>query len=61
MLKRTPFHDFHVSLGAKMVEFAGWEMPIMYRSIIEEHGGRLWATPNSTPGATFHFALPVLA
>lgn len=37
MLKRTPFHDFHVSAGAKMVEFAGWEMPIVYRSIIEEH------------------------
>ena len=28
------------------------------RSIIEEHGGRLWATPNTTHGATFHFALP---
>src|SRR5438874_13685750 len=37
MLKRTPFHDFHVSSGARMVEFAGWEMPIVYRSIIEEH------------------------
>lgn len=37
MLKRTPFHDFHVSMGARMVEFAGWEMPIVYRSIIDEH------------------------
>lgn len=37
MLKRTPFHDFHVAAGAKMVEFAGWEMPLMYRSIVEEH------------------------
>jgi aminomethyltransferase len=37
MLKRTPIHDFHSSLGAKMVEFAGWEMPIMYRSIVDEH------------------------
>ncbi len=34
---RTPFYDFHVRHGAKMVDFAGWEMPIMYRSIIEEH------------------------
>ncbi|MHC4947944.1 MAG: glycine cleavage system aminomethyltransferase GcvT [Planctomycetota bacterium] len=34
---RTPFHDFHLAHGAKMVEFAGWEMPIRYRSIIEEH------------------------
>ncbi len=36
-LLRTPFHSFHVEHGAKMVEFAGWEMPIMYRSIHEEH------------------------
>jgi aminomethyltransferase len=37
MLKRTPFYDFHVSAGARMVDFAGWEMPIVYRGIIEEH------------------------
>lgn len=37
MLKRTPFYDFHVSAGARMVDFAGWEMPIVYRSIIDEH------------------------
>jgi signal transduction histidine kinase len=28
------------------------------RSIIERHGGRLWATPNPTHGTTFHFTLP---
>jgi signal transduction histidine kinase len=28
------------------------------RTIIESHGGRLWATPNPGPGATFHFTLP---
>src|SRR4051794_14552974 len=37
MPKRTPVYDFHVSAGARMVEFAGWEMPIVYRSIIDEH------------------------
>lgn len=37
MLKRTPFYDFHVSAGAKMVDFAGWEMPLMYRGIVDEH------------------------
>ena len=30
------------------------------RSIIESHGSRLWATPNPTHGATFHFTVPAL-
>jgi aminomethyltransferase len=34
---RTPFYDFHLSAGAKMVEFAGWEMPLLYRGIVQEH------------------------
>ncbi len=37
MLKHTPFHDFHVQQGAKLVDFAGWEMPLLYRSILDEH------------------------
>jgi aminomethyltransferase len=37
MLKETPLHAFHVAAGARMVDFAGWEMPIVYRSIIDEH------------------------
>ncbi|MCD6375733.1 MAG: hypothetical protein J7L94_09425 [Caldisericaceae bacterium] len=36
-LKKTALHDVHVNLGAKMVEFAGFHMPIQYRSIREEH------------------------
>ncbi len=36
-MKRTPLHAEHVKLGARMVEFAGWEMPIQYKGIIEEH------------------------
>lgn len=37
MLKRTPLYDAHVKLGAKIVEFGGFEMPVQYSSIIEEH------------------------
>jgi aminomethyltransferase len=37
MSNRTPFHDFHISAGAKMVDFAGWDMPLLYRSIVDEH------------------------
>src|SRR5687768_6306049 len=36
-LLRTPFHKFHVERGGKMVDFTGWEMPLHYGSIIEEH------------------------
>ncbi len=36
-LKRTPLRDFHMAHGAKLVDFAGWEMPVQYRSILEEH------------------------
>src|SRR5215211_5713579 len=36
-LKRTPLHDRHVAAGAKLVPFAGWEMPVQYAGIREEH------------------------
>jgi glycine hydroxymethyltransferase len=36
-LRRTPLFDTHVSLGAKIVPFAGWEMPLRYSSVREEH------------------------
>ena len=35
--KKTPLYDEHVQLGAKMVPFAGWLMPVQYTSIVEEH------------------------
>src|SRR5919199_6396341 len=36
-LQRTPIHDRHVALGARMVPFAGWEMPVQYQGVIPEH------------------------
>src|SRR3954470_6760337 len=36
-LKRTPLRDWHAAHGAGLVDFAGWEMPVQYRSILEEH------------------------
>jgi aminomethyltransferase len=37
MLKRTPLFETHRGLGAKLVDFGGWEMPVQYTSIVEEH------------------------
>src|SRR4051812_11933475 len=36
-LKRTPLYEAHVGAGAKLVPFAGWEMPVQYDGIKEEH------------------------
>lgn len=36
-MKRTPLYDRHVEMGAKTVEFGGWDMPVQYTGIIEEH------------------------
>jgi len=37
VLQRTALFETHKSLGAKMVPFAGWEMPVWYSSVVEEH------------------------
>jgi len=37
MALRTALHDWHSSHGARMVDFAGWDMPVQYTTIIEEH------------------------
>src|SRR5438105_7363909 len=62
MPQRTPLYDWHVAHGARMVDFAGWDMPVQYTGIVEEHQavrtaaglfdishmGRLWfAGPNA--------------
>lgn len=36
-LQRTPLYAFHAAHGGRLVDFAGWEMPVQYRSILEEH------------------------
>jgi aminomethyltransferase len=61
-LRRTPLYDRHITLGGRMVPFAGWEMPVQYTGIVEEtravrqraglfdvsHMGRLFLTgPNA--------------
>ena len=37
MIKKTPLHALHLALGARMVDFHGWEMPLHYGSQLEEH------------------------
>lgn len=37
MGKRTPFYDLHIAQQGKMVDFAGWDMPLHYGSQITEH------------------------
>jgi aminomethyltransferase len=36
-LQKTPLHERHVALGARLVPFAGWEMPVQYEGVIPEH------------------------
>src|SRR3954452_13687820 len=36
-MRRTPLYDNHVAAGAKLVPFAGWEMPVQYEGILQEH------------------------
>lgn len=36
-LKRTPLYEAHLAAGAKMIDFGGWEMPVQYKGILEEH------------------------
>jgi len=37
MLKKTPLNEVHKKMGARMVDFGGWEMPVQYSGVIEEH------------------------
>lgn len=36
-MKKTPLYNEHIRLGGRIVDFAGWELPVMYSSIVEEH------------------------
>ena len=64
MAKQTILYDRHVALGARMVDFAGWDMPVQYTGIVEEHRavrtaaglfdvshmGEIWVTgPDAVP------------
>ena len=37
MALRTPLYDWHVRHGGRLVEFGGWDMPVQYTTIVEEH------------------------
>jgi len=64
-MKRTPLYDQHVALGGKIVEFAGWDMPVQYSGVIAEHQavrnsvglfdvshmGEIWVTGNEAESA----------
>ena len=64
-LLRTPLYDRHVALGARMVPFAGWEMPVQYEGVIPEHRAvrtdaasstsRTWASSRSKARARAEF------
>ncbi len=36
-MNRSPLHDLHLSLGARFVDFGGWDMPVQYMSVLGEH------------------------
>ncbi|MBN2255970.1 MAG: glycine cleavage system aminomethyltransferase GcvT [Deltaproteobacteria bacterium] len=36
-MKRTPLYDRHIRLGARIIDFGGWDMPVQYTTVIEEH------------------------
>jgi aminomethyltransferase len=36
-MKKTPLYDRHLALGAKVIDFGGWAMPVQYTNVIEEH------------------------
>ncbi|HEU4895852.1 MAG TPA: hypothetical protein VFT85_08450, partial [Acidimicrobiia bacterium] len=36
-MRRSPLHQLNESLGARFVDFGGWEMPVQYESVLAEH------------------------
>ena len=36
-MRKTPLHDRHVALGARLIDFGGWSMPVQYANVIDEH------------------------
>ncbi len=54
MLQQTPLHSLHQRLGAKLVPFAGWEMPLQYEGVIAEH---LWCRNHTALFDVSHMAV----
>ena len=55
-LKKTPLHGTHVGLGARMVPFGGWDMPVEYSGITAEH-----MAVRTAAGVTQLQVIPVVA
>jgi aminomethyltransferase len=59
-LLKTPLHDWHVGEGGRMVDFAGWSMPVQYTSIMDEHAATRTAVGmfDVSHMGRFHFSDP---
>jgi aminomethyltransferase len=51
-MKRTRLYEFHKKSGAKVIEFFGWEMPVEYKGVIDEHIA-VRTGPGSSTSATW--------
>ena len=57
-IKKTPLNARHRSLGGRMVEYGGWDMPVEYSGIIDEHQGTIRVQNRPEGGACFTIRPP---
>ena len=59
-MQRTALYEEHLTLGARMVDFAGWEMPVQYAGVIEEHRAVRTGAGLFDPVSYTHLTLPTI-